>query len=573
MRKLLIALCLVLLVPGLSWGAILAPTIWELEADSTANNVNGGGFDPITNAANFLADLSCHSGCDGATPVVSSASYSFVAADVNNWLYVSSGTGWTSGWYKITAVDVVTAGHAQLAAASGEAVQGISPNLKANTVAGCAVADSTGGVFTIDYSQSATAIDTGTDLASVAASVTLSSASTITFTPVMVGNMIHITTTGTGGYFTIGWYRIVSYVGATSVTVDRIAAAATDGAGGTAYIGGACKLGSSTTSMNDDDLIEAMVPGNTMYIKAGTYSLGAAIANSENGTYPLPFYFIGYNATRGDNPTGANRPVINTTTLAINSSNYNQIKNLIVYGAVNGTVWTTSISTLVDNCKFYNAYAGSGKTAISLTNGNRMTNSEAYANDAGSNFGIAVNMDTSGSILFGNYIHDSATCVSISSGSAVLINNIIANCSTVGAKTSTNAKDIQYFIGNTFFGGDHATADAVDLTTVDFVFFYNNIFANWNYAILNPGDYLVSDYNDFWSNDTDGITLGPHDLTLDPGFSNTSTGDFRIGVNLKAKGFPNGVALSGTAATSLGYTDMGALQRVEPSGGGGAWAQ
>src|SRR5712692_3833129 len=124
-----------------------------------------GLFNPDN--ANFLTDLAATSGTTTA-PVVTSASYNFVAGDVGAWVYVKSGTNWIPGWYKISSVASnaatldATLGHACLAKAN------VSSNMVfagLSTANGCATAGSpTGGTWSIDYSQQNASQFNGTDL-------------------------------------------------------------------------------------------------------------------------------------------------------------------------------------------------------------------------------------------------------------------------------------------------------------------------------------------------------------------------------------------------------------------------
>ena len=80
--------------------ALAAGTIWESRASATTGNVNGAGFNPANAAA--VTDLTTDANTANTnSPVVSSATYTFVAGDVNAWLYIVSGTNWTPGWYQI----------------------------------------------------------------------------------------------------------------------------------------------------------------------------------------------------------------------------------------------------------------------------------------------------------------------------------------------------------------------------------------------------------------------------------------------------------------------------------------
>src|SRR6267142_7288271 len=79
--------------------AIPATQFWEVQSGGASGN--GAGFDPGN--ANMATDLAA-TNANTSSPVITSASYNFVASDVNHWAYIKAGTNWTAGWYKILSV-------------------------------------------------------------------------------------------------------------------------------------------------------------------------------------------------------------------------------------------------------------------------------------------------------------------------------------------------------------------------------------------------------------------------------------------------------------------------------------
>ena len=263
--------------------ALSASSVIEINSGATASNVNGGGFNPAN--AGMLADLTTDTNtANTAAPIVSSASYNFVAGDVGNWLYIKSGTNWTPGWYKIASV---ASNKATLSAAVGSAnvVQVVNNRYVTNTVIGCAtVGTPTAGTFTIDYSQS-TACITSTavsDYASVGASTNLTSA-TAGFTPVMVGNFFHLNDAGVGGFGLVGWYEIVSYTNATTVVTDRTTNNGTALASGQGKVGGALSLGSSDDAVFELAVSSATASTRYFFKGSATYTLGGTVSASVAG--------------------------------------------------------------------------------------------------------------------------------------------------------------------------------------------------------------------------------------------------------------------------------------------------
>src|ERR1041385_5515813 len=129
--------------------AFTSGAVWEIRTTGDDTNF-GGGFD--TGVSGFPTDLATTTGTNSA-PVVSSASYNFVAGDVGAWVFIKSGTNWIPGWYKITSV---ASNKATLNAAIGAGVKYVnSMPMDLNISAGVATQATPGGNATwgIDYSQ------------------------------------------------------------------------------------------------------------------------------------------------------------------------------------------------------------------------------------------------------------------------------------------------------------------------------------------------------------------------------------------------------------------------------------
>jgi hypothetical protein len=96
-----------------------------------------------------------------------------------------------------------------------------------------------------------------------------------------------------------------------------------------------------------------------------------------------------------------------------------------------------------------------------------------------------------------------------------------------------------------------------------------NIFSNnggWGINSAAAGATNVyEDYNDFYLNTSgtiNGWSVGPNDLAVNPGYTNTAGNDWSIGTALKAAGFPGTRTIANLSATRT-YVDMGAAQRQE----------
>jgi len=84
--------------------------VWEVR--STGADTNGGGFDSAASGTDYSQQAAAQfSGTDLASAngttnpsVVTSASHNFVATDVGNFIQVTAGTNWSTGFYEIVSV-------------------------------------------------------------------------------------------------------------------------------------------------------------------------------------------------------------------------------------------------------------------------------------------------------------------------------------------------------------------------------------------------------------------------------------------------------------------------------------
>lgn len=193
-------------------------------------------------------------------------------------------------------------------------------------------------------------------------------------------------------------------------------------------------------------------------------------------------------------------------------------------------------------------------------------------------------------IVLRSYIHDcGATGVVLTSGSgSVLIHHsIIADNAGDGITilpsslaVASNDPPPCSLLSNVFYSND---GDGAEITvtssgtgTFESLLVTNNIFAaNGGYGLKFSGsgvtDALLANLgtairnNDFYGNTSGAhsptLTLASLDeRTLDPQFTDAANGNFSIGANLKALGFPTG-AIGYSSTTS--YLDIGAAQRAE----------
>lgn len=508
--------------------ALAANTVFEIQSTATAGNVNGGGFNP--NNAGMLTDLTTDSNtANTAAPVVSSASYNFVAGDVGNWLYIKSGTNWTPGWYKIASV---ASNKATLSAAVGSAnvVQVTNNRYATNTVIGCAtVGTPTGGTFTIDYSQSTACITSTSvsDYASVGSSTNLTSV-TAAFTPVMVGNLFHLNNAGVGGFGLVGWYEIVSYTNATTVVTDRTTNNGTAMVSGQGKVGGALSLASS-----DDAVFELAVSSATasarFFVKGGssiTYTLGGAVQIGAAGNAVWPCILEAYASQRGDRPTAATRPIFDGAAngFRIDGANW-ELQSMIFTGTpASGTNLANTANTKAYNCKFINTSTTAGRIALSIAANGFFKRCEII-----SYRGVAVQSNSSAS---GNledcYIHDSDIGVGTSSGATFNLKNCVISDNVTAAIQNTGALATTAEIKNcTLYGAENKLGLGMNLATgATAVRFTNNIVYGFTTGITAADTQAImyDDYNNYFNNTNDVSAAGQwqkgaNDIALNPNFT------------------------------------------------------
>jgi hypothetical protein len=91
--------------------ALAAATVWEVR--TTGSDANGGAF--VTGASGTdrsqqdAAQIAYTDLVLATTTTLTSAAFPFSAAEVGNILNITGGTGFTTGWYQIVSVSVVTA--------------------------------------------------------------------------------------------------------------------------------------------------------------------------------------------------------------------------------------------------------------------------------------------------------------------------------------------------------------------------------------------------------------------------------------------------------------------------------
>ena len=409
-----------------------------------------------------------------------------------------------------------------------------------------------------DFSQQDAVQVAYTDLVIDAVTNTDITSAASPFGATAVGNNITITS-GTG--FTAGIYNIRSVSGVIA-TMDR-AVGTVGSTGGVGNLGGA----RSGFTVGTTTLEASLVAGNTVWVKKEAWNESPNFTVA--GTAAAPIIIEGYNAVRGDAPTGANRPTndragVGTVAFTMGATGY-IVKHLIAKSA--GTVGFSQAggaSVIFLNCRA-TANGSDGWFNGSLVH---LIQCEADANT-----GKGVNASSGTFSIVGSNLHDNTSNGFNTTSNVGLIcahSLVEANGATGILHTGTTAYGLLTNLtvdGNTGASSDgFSTGSNIARRVAMNCIFSNNGRYGWT---STAGNASWADFNDYFGNATaardGGVMTGAGDSAADPTFTNRAAGDFSIGTNLKALGFP-GLFPGGL---STGYLDIGAVQRQEPAGGSG----
>lgn len=537
--------------------ALAATSVYQMQASAAASNVNGGGFNPAN--ASFPTDYTATS-ATGNAPVLSSASYSFVAGDVGAWVYVKAGTNWLPGWYQISSV---AGGAATVNATIGAAVRfTVAGNYVINTTAGVAsVASPTGGTVGVDYSQQDAAEFALTGLTSAGVgAIILTASSTVS----MIGNFINI---ASGTNFTAGFYEIASVSAGVSLTTDRDCTSGV-GADGVAKVGGA--LVNVTTAFSTTP-----ISGNHIWIKDGDYAISASLGGAA-GSNSFAVTWEGYSSIRSDGPTTvATMPKLTFaggTGWAISGSRY-YFKHLNMEGDFGGTILSLA-GTLncAYRCRVVNASSNPAAFGIIATG------SGVIECEVSSPGGTAIAPDSGRAQIVGCYIYDSlyGIITSQTSNPLTVVGNVFHNNTTADLAFGAANNAPTLIMGNTFYG-NLATPAGIGVSFgaafSETMILLNNIFCGKTTGIaVTTGSTtaIIEEYNNFFGNtaNSSGYTVHGSATFLDPEFVDADNGNFAIGTNLRGLARPR--VFPGELSESI--SDLGAVQSGlgGSSGGGGS---
>ncbi len=398
----------------------------------------------------------------------------------------------------------------------------------------------------VDYSQQETAQLSLSDLVMTTGGTTLTSA-TGGFTAAMVGNLIHI---NSGTNFTAGWYEITAYTDTNTVTLDQDVTNGSNASSGAGKVGGCVALPTN-------DLWTACA-GHIMYQQAGTYTLTATVDVIGNSG---PGHLIGYGSSRGDDPSGDNRPytACGAYHLMCYFGGYGRMSHMRFMGT--GTRVLRNVGYYV-NCRSENTSATAGRNSIDIGYGRECVSCESVAAN-----GMAFTQPSSFLGFINCCAHDSA--YGFVPRSQYLVGCVAAGC-TYGSLGAAWAHGV--YLNCTFYNN----TTGLRVYTGSSARIENCIFAdNSSHGVYNSGTsyrcLLLA--NNWHSNGTDiqsggiAIVKSPNATAHDPDFEDAANGDFRLKADSPCctNGWPITLATGGNSIT----THQGAVPPDASSGAGG----
>ena len=407
-----------------------------------------------------------------------------------------------------------------------------------------------------DYSQQGAAQMSLSDV--VTATTTTVTSATGGFTAAMIGNGFNVAGTV---------YEIVAVGSSTSVTVDR---ATGSGSGQAGRVGGAV----ATPGYASGQLAAGSGGGNVIWI-TGSFTVTTAAVNASGGPVSLTqagtaaatmTRLLGYAVTRGDNPTGATRPIITLGT------------GLAPAAVVSMSAYSQYVSNVVVDCNNQ-----SGVIGIKGNNQNHAAYQCLVRNWTG---------NTAGFSTLNNAVDCEGSCQSSGLGGSFSAIASVVNCYAHGGgggflNCVSHESCVAYSVGGTFqgyLGGQNSNF------TRCIAYGYPVGFSNTQGGRVTvtrnciawgstSGAGFSIDQSAILSGCAGGGNVGGNvsgtplanvgfaSLTVDP-FTSAATGNFALntvaggGAACRSAGFAQ---VPGTAA--VGFPDVGTLQHQDAGGG------
>jgi hypothetical protein len=341
--------------------------------------------------------------------------------------------------------------------------------------------------------------------------------------------------------------------------------------------GGAGTADNSTDAWTLAEAAANVVPGDRVNVRNGTYSNGTSIvALGSGGLTGSPIWWRGFASTPGDldSDNTLAKPLIDFTTgNFVVGSTFHLFSNIrfnsaTVAGSTGGTVGISSAGTdlVFWRCRFTNTAANANGFAFRPA-GQRVKAVGCYFSATSSAHCISIQADNT--LIQGSYIDGGNTGI-LSANRSYLLGNMIDNPNLHGIDCTSTGSSI---VNNSIYS---AGTDGIRCAnTTAMLVIANNIIAEsggWgiNFSAGNNGAALV--YGNGFRSNTSGEINGLTETWTwlnqsygsDP-FTNAAGDDFSLASAFKALGFPGPFENE----TFISYLDQGAVQREEPTGGGG----
>jgi len=262
------------------------------------------------------------------------------------------------------------------------------------------------------------------------------------------------------------------------------------------------------------------VAGNTIHVKNdGTMTFTGHVSALLSGTAVAPITIDGYNTSRGDNPTGTNRPLIAAGGKNLIFTNYWIIKNLrVTVATIDGL--RVGLGSRVENVFSNNSSGSASAKAIYLySTYGFIVSCEAQAVNGGA-FWDRVGRCS----IVACYAHDSVTGVRVYVATPVMM-SVFDTCTT-GIDVVSSA--LNSILNNTIYNCTTGLTGTTGYTMLvaNNILDANTTCASWTTEQKN--NYF--DYN-CWDNTTDvsNVTKGDNAVTGDPGLTDPANGDFTLG--------------------------------------------
>jgi hypothetical protein len=362
----------------------------------------------------------------------------------------------------------------------------------------------------------------------------------------MIGNIINIYG---GTNFDTGWYEITAHTDTNTVTLDRTAASGGNGSSGTGNVGGAWKFNNT----NDTTFFSSTNKGqgDTIWLAGGSHSAnmsGGAITMTSATNNAIEIF--GYNSSRGDEPTGTNRPLVNiggTTFFGNSSTNYVRMANVRWSITSTSACVVFAASSTFLNCHFTNSGTGH---VLQLSSSDAMVGCQFTAtNNAG------LRLSSGNNIVSGCFFEGGAQGIfNTGSHTGCYVGNVFDGCTT-GVYGGSN-DHIYCCLNNTFYNcgrGIYGTGAGLIQA------FVNNIFHSCSTAGIESTasasfNYFILDYNCWYNNGTDLIltggtrTKGANAVNADPLLTDPANDDYTLQSGSPAQGTGAGLNLTGATA-------------------------